>query len=218
MRSGHHRLGGKIGRVTLITLVRHGQTDWNLARRIQGLTDIPLNDTGRAQARSAALALTVALDDGARPVFASSTLSRAIETAEIMGTRFDAAPPRTYDDLRERNYGEAEGVTDIEMFERWGPWPIADVPGAEQQGALRERALRGITAAVMDAGVAGDEAARLVIVAHGGVIREVIRAATEDTLPLPDERLENGSLHTVRLTGAGTLTLVEYDPVALAAR
>ena len=67
--------------MTLLYLVRHGQTDWNLQRRIQGSTDIALNDTGRAQAARAGQLLARRHWD----VLASSPLSRAYETAEIIG-------------------------------------------------------------------------------------------------------------------------------------
>ncbi len=66
--------------MTTLTLVRHGETDWNRDRRIQGTTDIPLNDSGRAQARTAAERLRVQLPVDAPIVVACSHLSRAHET------------------------------------------------------------------------------------------------------------------------------------------
>ena len=78
--------------MTPLTLVRHGETDWNLDRRIQGSTDIPLNDTGREQARDAAAALRAQLDLDSTPiVVVASDLSRARETAEIIAARAGAA-------------------------------------------------------------------------------------------------------------------------------
>ncbi len=64
-----------------LILVRHGETDWNRDRRIQGTTDIPLNDTGRAQAREVAERLREELEGVGPVVVASSDLSRAAETA-----------------------------------------------------------------------------------------------------------------------------------------
>jgi len=78
--------------VTTLILVRHGETDWNRDRRIQGSTDIPLNDTGREQARDAAAGLRETLE---LPTFmAASDLSRARETAEILAGELDLAAPR----------------------------------------------------------------------------------------------------------------------------
>src|SRR5689334_7037388 len=96
--------------MTVLTLVRHGETDWNRARRIQGLTDIPLNDTGRTQARDAATGLLHQLDPTVPVVVAASDLARARETAEIIAETLGAQTPRLYPDLRERGYGQAEGV------------------------------------------------------------------------------------------------------------
>ena len=73
--------------MTTLLLVRHGETDWNAARRIQGSSDIPLNDTGRAQARGTATGLAermAVLYGGVRPIVVSSDLSRAHETAQII--------------------------------------------------------------------------------------------------------------------------------------
>jgi broad specificity phosphatase PhoE len=87
----------------MLTLIRHGETDWNLARRIQGGTDIPLNDTGRLQARDAAAALRARLDPEQRTVVVASDLSRARETAEIIAGDLGLRVSRLYPELRVRS-------------------------------------------------------------------------------------------------------------------
>jgi probable phosphoglycerate mutase len=184
--------------MTVLTLVRHGETEWNRARRIQGLTDIPLNDTGRAQARDAATGLLHHLDPTVPVVVAASDLARARETAEIIAETLGAPTPRLYPDLRERGYGQAEGVDIDEFAQRWGAWHSAEVPDAETRDDLRVRALRGLRATVADArSSVGAPAPTLVIVSHGALIREVIHHASGGTLPRDGERLPNGSAHRV---------------------
>lgn len=89
-------------------VLRHGQTDWNVEMRLQGATDIPLNDTGRLQAREAATRfMGIGIDH-----ILTSPLSRASETASIVGDLLGLKPaiePR----LIERNFGHFEGL-DIE--------------------------------------------------------------------------------------------------------
>jgi broad specificity phosphatase PhoE len=186
--------------VTLLTLVRHGQTDWNLEGRIQGTTDIPLNDTGRRQAHEAATSLGARLDRTAPLVVVSSDLSRARETAEIIAADLGADAPRLYPQLRERGYGEGEGMPVAELRERFGEWHDADIPGAEPWPAVRRRAIRGLRRVVADVRAETAPAgAAVVVVSHGAFIRELIRHATGGALPLPGQRLENGSSYTVLL-------------------
>lgn len=182
--------------MTALTLIRHGETDWNRDRRIQGSTDIPLNATGRAQARAAAAALREARDSAIPVTVAASDLARARETAEIIAAELGAEPPRLYRGLRERSYGEAEGVDAEDFLRRWGPWHTAEVPGAESWPSVRARALTAIGRAVRDHRRATAPAeASLIVVAHGALIREVIRHASGGTLPLEGERVANGSAH-----------------------
>ena len=198
--------------MTTLLLVRHGETDWNRDRRIQGSTDIPLNDTGRAQARDAAAALRDTLD---LPTFVvSSDLSRARETAEIIAGELDLPTPREFPQLRERSYGIAEGMTIEEYFTRWGDWRGADVPEAETTEALRARAVAGLTKVVHDVRRStAPSAASVIVVTHGALIREVIRHASGGTLPLEGERLANASAHTV-LFERERLRLLSYSPIA----
>jgi len=199
--------------VTLLTLVRHGETDWNRDRRIQGSTDIPLNDAGRAQARDAAATLREQLDLSSAlvaPVIVSSDLSRARETAQIIAAELELPAPRTYTDLRERAYGDAEGVDAAEFISRWGDWHTAEVPGAEPWPHLRERGLRALASVVRDARRAtAPAAASVILVTHGALIRELIRHATGGELPPTGERLANGSAYSM-LYERERLRLVSY--------
>ncbi len=199
--------------MTLLTLVRHGETDWNRDRRIQGSTDIPLNDAGRAQARDAAATLREQLDLSSAlvaPVIVSSDLSRAQETAQIIAAELELPAPRTYADLRERAYGDAEGVDAAEFISRWGDWHTAEVPGAEPWPHLRERGLRALASVVRDARRAtAPAAASVIVVTHGALIRELIRHATGGELPPTGERLANGSAYSM-LYERERLRLVSY--------
>ena len=106
----------------LIALIRHGQTDWNLAERMQGRTDIPLNETGREQARVAASALA----DEPWDVVVSSPLGRARETAEIIATALGVPLGTGYDELIEQDFGVAEGTLVAELATRWPDRDFAD--------------------------------------------------------------------------------------------
>ena len=91
----------------LFYLVRHGQTDWNRAGKIQGTTDIPLNETGRQQAEQLATVLKERSGYPAKTridaVYASP-LARAFQTAEILAKE-EKLPLRRLTGLRERDFG-----------------------------------------------------------------------------------------------------------------
>jgi broad specificity phosphatase PhoE len=103
-------------------LARHGETDWNVAGRWQGHTDIPLNETGRAQARALVPVLR-AVGVGAA---VSSDLSRASETAGIAAAGLGVAVAYSDAGLRERSFGVFEGLTREECAARhpeaWRAW------------------------------------------------------------------------------------------------
>ena len=90
---------------TKVCIIRHGETDWNVERRIQGQTDIPLNENGRAQA----LAMAYNSAHHRFSTVFSSDLSRATETANALAQREDLEV-ETLPELRERHYGIFQGV------------------------------------------------------------------------------------------------------------
>jgi broad specificity phosphatase PhoE len=155
-----------------VLLARHGETDDNREPiRVQGFRDTPLNDTGRAQAAQLADRLA---GDGIASLW-SSDLSRAHETAEIVGERI-ALTPRLDPRLREANRGRWEGslFIDIERDEPelYRAWLRAGesfrFPGGE---SLREQQDR-VAAAVDEARASGELPALLVC--HGGAIRVML--------------------------------------------
>ncbi|WP_110589188.1 histidine phosphatase family protein [Microbacterium suaedae] len=177
--------------MTIIALVRHGETEWNREGRVQGHSDIPLNDTGRVQAHAAAEALR----GGEYARLFSSPLLRAKETAEIIGRTIGLGEPTMRDGLRERRYGVAEGMFATEYWERFPGGD--DVPDAETNEEVLARALatlRGI------ADESGDDPA--IAVAHGGVIGRVLRHASDGRLPRSGERIGNGSQQILEISGS----------------
>ncbi len=149
-----------------LLLVRHGETDWNAEGRLQGHTDRPLNEHGRRQARGLAERLA---GDAITAVY-SSDLSRARETAEILAEPL-GLPVVTDPDLRERNWGNWEGLTGSERdrVEHVG----------EDVGAHGERMLRAILRIAEQ-----HSGERVVVVTHGGSMRRVQVAAYGMALPV----------------------------------
>jgi uncharacterized phosphatase len=98
-----------------LAFIRHGQTDWNLNNQLQGSSDIPLNETGRQQARDA----VTTLEGVDWEVIVSSPLSRARETASIIAAGLDIELGPAFDELKERDYGQGEGATAEVIAERW---------------------------------------------------------------------------------------------------
>jgi uncharacterized phosphatase len=191
--------------MTLLYLVRHGETDWNLQRRIQGSTDIPLNQTGRLQARSTGRLLARRSWDA----IISSPLSRAAETAAIIADELGLPAPQIVDDIVERAYGEAEGLDDIELARRFpGTTPVA---GRESRQEVSAR----VTPALLEIGE-NRPGQHVIITTHGGVIRTVLEAVAPGSDVHRGVRITNGSIHSFRYVD-GVLKLVAFnDPIEVA--
>jgi broad specificity phosphatase PhoE len=99
-------------------IARHGETDWNVQHRLQGWTDIPLDETGRKQAAALAESLKGVHIDA----IYSSTLSRSRATAQTVAGR--TMTVKSLDGLRERNYGHFQGGSDTaaEYVKRMNVW------------------------------------------------------------------------------------------------
>lgn len=169
-----------------IVFVRHGETDWNVAGRLQGQTDTPLNPKGRDQADAVGRALARSGADFSAHAFIASPLARASETMRRMRAAMGLDPEAFSKDdlLKEMAFGRWEGstFTDIRAREpavmkardadRWGHRP----PGGESYDDVATRLARFF------AGLSGPS----VLVSHGGVARAalaIIAGGDRETLP-----------------------------------
>ena len=142
-----------------LTLVRHGETEWTIAGRHTGHTDIPLTGAGRQQAGLLGARLATASFD----LVLTSPLSRAAETCRLAGLG-DAAVER--DDLREWDYGEYEGLRSAEIREERPGWLLWSdgVPGGETADDVAARVDRVIDEVRSSAGP-------VAVFAHGHLLR-----------------------------------------------
>ena len=167
---------------TRFCLVRHGETDWNVARRLQGHTDIALNARGHAQAMQLALALkksNLQFD-----VLYTSDLQRAADTANAIVERFNV-PAITNSQLRERHLGALQGLT-IDEAPRAEPklWQahIAreldhDMSGGESIRLFSER-IRNALEVLRQLHLGKT----ILLVSHGGALDMMYRIATDQAL------------------------------------
>lgn len=103
--------------MTTIGLIRHGITEWNSLGKAQGVSDIPLNEIGRKQASDIGDRLS---QEEKWDMIITSDLSRAIETAKIIGSKIDLPISHIDERVREINCGEIEGTTEEERVKLWG--------------------------------------------------------------------------------------------------
>ncbi|SEN70921.1 Broad specificity phosphatase PhoE [Mesobacillus persicus] len=148
--------------MTTIGLIRHGLTEWNALGKAQGISDIPLNDQGRRQALEVAGRL---LQDEKWDVMISSDLSRAMETAKIIGSKVNF-PINLYDKrIREIDCGKIEGTTEEERITKWGRnWRELNL-GMETFEDVSNRGLEFLAEIVQTY-----NGKRVLVVSHGALI------------------------------------------------
>lgn len=178
-------------------LLRHGQTEWNIEGKIQGKTDIPLNETGLHQARC----LAEGMREREISAVYSSPLLRAAQTAEILaeekGLSVSVLP-----ELREVDFGLWEGRSWTEVdaefhedFRRWEENPAEYMPtGGESRESCRERCRAAMEQIL--AGTVTDAA----IVAHGGILAHVA-----------DYLLRNQKEKEEIIVKNASISIIEYD-------
>jgi glucosyl-3-phosphoglycerate phosphatase len=155
-----------------VVLWRHGQTAWNVERRFQGSTDIPLTPEGIAQARRAARLLAALEPDAV----ISSDLRRAAQTAAEL-TAVTGIQPRFYEGLRETYAGSWQGLTSAEIQaeygEQYAAWKRGE-PVRRGGGELETEVADRAAPVVLRELDKLPEDGTLVVVSHGGAIRVTI--------------------------------------------
>mgnify|MGYP001122907068 FL=1 len=190
--------------MTEIWFIRHGETDWNRQRRLQGWQDIPLNEFGRNQA--GLLASRLREDARSTPIDAiySSDLQRAHATATPVSEQLDLRV-RVEPGIRERGFGVLEGL-DLDRIDVLAPeaaaaWrsrdPLRALDGGETLGQFQARVI-----ATVDDVAHRHEGERILMFTHGGVLDIIWRHASGVPLHAPrDAALLNVSINRVGVRG-----------------
>lgn len=168
--------------MTEFVLVRHGETDWNASGRLHGSLDIPLNEHGKAQAQALGLVLAREQIDA----IYSSPQSRARATAAIiaLATGRNEVEVIVTEDLRERDFGDAEGTS---LSERRTRWPDKQWPNAESADSMYNRVRQTLSLLTQQ------PAQHLMLVTHGSWIRSALRIASGFDPDVMNISVPNGS-------------------------
>lgn len=172
------------GSMTTVCLIRHGETNWNAEGRLQGSTDIPLNEVGYQQAKE-----TADYFEGSEwDLIVCSPLKRAKQTAEAINERLNL-PLIEMEDIKERGFGDAEGLT---IEERLAKYPDRNYPNKEQTDVFQKRimgALRTLSENYPDK--------KILFVAHGGVIHEILSILSNHSEEIRNTKLINACISNI---------------------
>lgn len=177
-------------------IARHGETEWNALRRLQGAADIPLHEDGRAQAR--ALGGTLGLARIA--TVTTSDLSRARETGEIAAALLGLSVPTIDPELRERSFGVFEGLNREELEARfpdeWRAWQTsaATPPGGEPTEVVIARMKRALERILAQDGPT-------LVISHGAAMRLVLTELGGQPVP----PVGNGEIYRVDAEADGRI-------------
>ncbi len=190
--------------MTLLALIRHGTTEWNATGLVQGSTDIPLNDFGRAEV--GAWLLPEVMSEFR---WLASPLKRAYETAAILS----GTDPETDDRLVEMAWGEWEGRTLQDLRDELGDLMVAwEAKGLDFHGPNGEspREVQARIAPLL-AEIA-ELAEPTIAVTHKGVIRALYAAAIDwDMVNKPPVKLLDGCAQMFKLDATGKLSVHELN-------
>lgn len=186
-----------------IYLLRHGESQWNLSGKIQGQKDIPLTNKGISQAKLAGDKLSSVKID---KVY-SSDLSRAYDTAKIIGDKIKKEPI-TVKDFREISFGTWEGLsnkdiaTHKEQIYLWRNEPEnLQIPGGENLGQVQSRAIKALNQILQD-----KANNNILLVSHGVTLKTLV-------LGLLNMDLKHFKNLTINNVGLSIIEFRDYNKV-----
>jgi probable phosphoglycerate mutase len=199
---------------TRIVAVRHGQTAWNVDKRIQGQIDVGLDATGQWQARRVAQSLCEERFDA---IYASD-LARACDTARAIAQAV-GLDVRTDRGLRERSFGVFQGLTFAEIEQRFPEparrWRQREAGFGPDGGESLERFCARAVGAVK-ALAARHRGQHIAVVTHGGVLDALYRAASRVALDAPRSwQLDNASINRLLASDSGLVVVGWADTLHL---
>ncbi|GAA3724101.1 phosphatase PhoE [Salinicoccus jeotgali] len=182
--------------MTKISLVRHGLTDFNRLRKLQGFSDIPLNEEGEGQAIDASLYLK----DEPFDAIVSSPLNRAFRTAEIIN-QSHGLPITTMDELKEQHFGNLEGMHIDNIMDKY---PDGNLPGIETFESLSARVEKAMN--IISEEYDGQY---VLLTAHSRTIKSIL-SLYSDEIDMAQTKLDNCSLSIIQKVN-GNWHVIDYN-------